>query len=87
MLNAFAQGGQRGIEDVQAVVQVFAKPLCYGFQQVFVGGGNHPHVYHVFAGRLRVQSPVLKRARNLGPVQLAACRLLRREAMCLCRPA
>ena len=68
VFHAFAQRRQRNREDIQAVIQVFAKLLGrHRIQQVLVGGGNYPYIYLALAGvAYRLDNPLLQGAQNLG---------------------
>ncbi len=68
VFDALAQCWQWDREHIQAVVEVFAKLLVrHRFQQVLVGGGDHPHV-HLALTRVadRLDHPFLQGAQDLG---------------------
>ena len=68
IFGALSQCRQRNREDIEAVIQVFAKLFIgHRIEQVLVGGGNHPHV-HLALARVahRFDHPLLQRSQNLG---------------------
>ena len=67
IFNAFGQGGNRDFEDIEAIIEVFAKAACADFlAEGFIGGGDESEIdAEIFATADAGESSIFDEAEEL----------------------